>query len=174
MELLTAQILSLANIIGVDTNALISAIGTLSDLQTTNKTSVVAAINEVNTKASTPQESTGAQINDMAVEGALTEVWSADKVIKVLALLETNLATAIKDELIGGAGAAFDTFKELADAINSDPTFATTIATALNKRVRFDAAQTLTQAEKLQACTNIGIGDPTTDFVAAYNAAKAQ
>jgi hypothetical protein len=39
--------------------------------------------------------------------------------------------------------------------------------------VRFDASQTLTTPQMLQACTNLGIGDPDTDFLAAYNAAKA-
>jgi hypothetical protein len=43
----------------------------------------------------------------------------------------------------------------------------------MSKRLRFDAAQTLTTAEQLQACTNLGIGNPDVDLVAAYNTAKA-
>lgn len=30
-------------------------------------------------------------------------------------------------------------------------------------------AQTLTTEQKLQACTNLGIGDPDTDFLTYYN-----
>ena len=41
------------------------------------------------------------------------------------------------------------------------------------ENVRFDAAQTLTPQEKLQACQNLGVGNPDADLVAAYNAAKA-
>ena len=56
-------------------------------------------------------------------------------------------------------------------------TFATTIAAltaAIDKRVRFDAAQSLTVAEQLQARSNIGavaatdVGNTDTDFVAVF------
>lgn len=80
---------------------------------------------------------------------------------------------AVKDGILDGAGAALDTLKELADALNNDPNFSTTIATQISNRVRYDAPQTLTTAQRLQACQNIGIGDPEADFVAAYNTAKA-
>ena len=46
-------------------------------------------------------------------------------------------------------------------------------ATQMGKLVRVDAAQTFTVAERAQGCANLGIGNPDTDFVAAYNAAKA-
>jgi hypothetical protein len=55
----------------------------------------------------------------------------------------------------------------------SDETTAVALATAVNNRVRYDATQTLSTAQMLQACTNLGIGDPDTDFLSAYNAAKA-
>jgi hypothetical protein len=80
---------------------------------------------------------------------------------------------------VGGAGAALDTLKELADALNNDPSFATTIATQIANRVRFDDAQVLTAPQKAQARANIGaqsaaaIGDPDRDLVADYNTAKA-
>ena len=37
----------------------------------------------------------------------------------------------------------------------------------------FDEAQMLTTAQKLQACTNLGVGNPEHDFAADYAAAKA-
>lgn len=39
-----------------------------------------------------------------------------------------NLINTLKNQLLGGAGDAFDTLKELADALGNDPNFATTIA----------------------------------------------
>ncbi len=50
---------------------------------------------------------------------------------------------------------------------------------AVNLRVRFDAAQTLTVAEQLQARTNIGavaavdVGNTDTDFVVIFDGALA-
>jgi len=43
----------------------------------------------------------------------------------------------------------------------------------LGNRVRYDAPQTLTTAQQLQACTNIGVGNPERDFVTDYTTAKA-
>lgn len=85
----------------------------------------------------------------------------------------TDKVAALRTELTAGANAALDTFKELADALNNDPNFAATLATQMSKRLRFDSAQSLTTAEKLQACANLGIGNPEVDLLAAYNAAKA-
>ena len=45
-------------------------------------------------------------------------------------------------------------------------------AMAGHARVRFDAVQSLTTPQKLQACTNLGIGDPEANFAAAYATAK--
>ena len=53
----------------------------------------------------------------------------------------SNAATAVKNEILGGAGAAFDTLKELAAALGNDANFAHTIADALAKKA--DKATTL-------------------------------
>ena len=53
----------------------------------------------------------------------------------------SNAATAVKNEILGGAGAAFDTLKELADALGNDANFARTIAKELAKKA--DKATTL-------------------------------
>ncbi len=76
-----------------------------------------------------------------------------------------EVAQAIKkavDDLVNGAGSALDTLKELADALGNDPEFATTVGNALGVRVRVDAAQTFTLAEKKRGRDNIdavGIAD---------------
>ncbi len=68
-----------------------------------------------------------------------------------------------------GAGAALDTLSELAAALGNDAGFASTVTTALGYRLRFDAAQALTTGQKTQACANLGIGEPDTDFVTKFN-----
>lgn len=119
----------------------------------------------------------GVQINDAAGTGT-TVTWSVDKIQGQINLAVSNL--------IDGAGAALDTLKELADALNNDPSFAANIATEVANRVRYDAAQVLTTPQQAQARSNIAaasesalntlvtnIGDTDHNFVTDYNTAKA-
>lgn len=159
---LETRIIALAQAIGADVKSLTAKQGDLTSLSTTAKTNIVAAINEL-------YAALGNKIDDMAGDGATTVTWSANKIYDTIEAAKA----AVKNELIDGSAAALDTLKELAAALNNDPSFATTIATELGNRVRFDAAQTLTTAQKLQACTNIGVGDPERDLAADYVAAKA-
>ena len=59
--------------------------------------------------------------------------------------------------LIDSAPTALDTLNELAAALGDDASFSTTITTALGKRLRFDASQSLSSGEITQALTNLGI-----------------
>ena len=167
---LEARVVALAQAIGTDVKTLTTAVGSLSALNTTTKTSLVAAINELRTRIG----SAGAAINDGAGNGNTSVTWSADKIFDSIEAAKA----AIKNEIINGAGATLDTLNELAAALNNDPSFATTIATQIANRVRFDAAQALTAPQKAQACANIGAaslaatGDLDRDFAAAYTAAK--
>lgn len=161
---LQTQLVALAQAIGADIKILKTNDGNLSSLNTTAKNSLVAAINEV---LALVGSGGGALISDTTK--TTTTTWSSSKIDTSI----NDAVVALKNSLVNGAGAALDTFKELQDALGNDPTFAATMATALSNRVRFDAAQTLSTAQQLQACTNIGVGDPGTDFVAAYNTAKA-
>ena len=160
---LEARVVALAQAIGTDVKTLTTAVGSLGSLTTTAKSSLVAAINEI---AQAAASATG--IDDGVTSGAST--WSSSKI-------NSEISGAISD-LVGGAGAALDTLKELADALGNDPSFATTIATQIANRVRYDEAQTLTAPQKAQACDNIGAaslvatGDLDRDFAAAYTAAK--
>lgn len=159
------RLIALAQAIGADVKSLRAAQGDLTSLSTTAKGNLVAAINEVVGLVGAG----GVQIDDGAGNGDTGVTWSADKIFDSI----EQAKQAVKDSILGGAGAALDTLKELADALNNDPNFAATIATQISNRVRYDAAQTLTAAQRLQVCQNIGIGDPETDFAAAYNTAKA-
>lgn len=158
------QIVSLAQAIGADIKALKSADGNLSSLSTSAKTNLVSAINELYTLVGTG----GVTINDSSTVST-TQTWSASK---STAAISAAIST-LQNSLVNGAGSALDTFKELQDALGSDANFATTVATALGNRIRYDAVQTLTAPQQLQACTNIGVGDPTHNYVTDYNTAKA-
>jgi hypothetical protein len=103
-----------------------STSGTLANLTTTDKTSLVHAINEVRALAG------------------------------VDAVTEEDL-DALKEEILGaGVPAALDTLDELAAALGDDANFASTVTTALAARV-----------------LSADIGNPDTDLVALYTAAKA-
>lgn len=160
---LEARVVALAQAIGTDVKTLTTAVGSLGSLTTTAKSNLVAAINEI---AQAAASATGI---DDGVTGAAS-TWSSSKI-------SSEISGAISD-LVGGAGAALDTLKELAAALGNDPSFATTIATQIANRVRFDEAQTLTAPQKAQACDNIGAaslvatGDLDRDFSAVYTAAK--
>ena len=161
---LETKIIALAQAIGADVKALKASDGDLTSLSTTAKGNLVAAINELYTMAA----SVGVTIDDGAGAGATAVAWSADKIVSEIAIARQGA----KDDVINGAGAALNTLKELADALNNDPNFAATIATDLANRVRYDAFQSLNTTQKLQACTNLGIGDPEANFAAAYATAK--
>lgn len=162
---LAAQIISLSQAIGADIKDLRAKQGSLSSLSFGAKASLVGALNELHTLIGAQ----GASINDSAGDGDTAVTWSANKIFDTIEAAKI----AVKNDLVNGAQAAIDTLAELGAALGNDPNFAATLATELGKRVRFDAVQTLTTPEKLQACSNIGIGDPETDFSAAYATAKA-
>jgi len=168
---LETKIIALAQAVGADVKLLKANVGDLSALPTNAKNSIVAAISELYALLG----GAGAKIDDTAGVGATSVTWSADKSTRFVASAVSSLRT----ELTAGAAAALDTFAELAAALGNDPNFAATIATGLGNRVRVDAVQTFSAAEKAQARTNIGavgtadVGDIEHDFAADYVAAKA-
>jgi purine nucleoside permease len=113
---------------------------------------LTSAINAVDVKASAA--AAGATINDS--QTAANTVWSSTKVQQ-----QINAAVTA---LVNGAGTDSDTLKELADSL-------TALAQADAGLVSALAAQAFNAAQKLQACQNIGIGDPDHDFTVAIAAA---
>lgn len=73
------------------------------------------------------------------------------------------------NRLIGGAPATFDTLKEIADYIESDKSGASAMAESINKRLRIDEVQTLTQEQKEHVLTTLGLNTDV-DLVAEYKA----
>ena len=169
---LEQRLILLAQAIGADIKALNLGQGVLTDLDTTTKTSLVAAVNELK---GIVNGLSGALINDAAGDGDTTVTWSAHRIFDAIAAA----SAALKNELTNGAGAALDTLAELANALGNDPSFAATIAGEIATRVRYDAAQALSAPQQAQARNNIGaqaaaaVGDTDHDFVADYTAAKA-
>lgn len=126
-------------------NTLSGRVGTLASLTTTDKTSLVAALNE--TKALIG--AAGAIDDGVTATGT---TWSSTKI-------QTQITAAIT-ALIAGAPGAQDTLAELAAQITA---LAATDATLLS----FGGVQTLTTPQQLQGCENLGIGDPAHNFVTA-------
>ena len=137
-------------------------IGNLSSLSTADKSTLVAAINELKTAV------TALALIDDQSPGSTTTTFSASKIVTLL--------DALRAQILGGADSAYDTLLELQQALQNDQTGIAALTAAIDKRVRFDAAQTLTASEQLQARNNIGavastdIGNTETDFVAIFEA----
>lgn len=161
---LELKIIALAQAIGADIKTARTERGSLSGLSTTEKTSLVAAINEIYGILGAG----GLAINDAAGDGNTTDTWSANKIFDTIEAAKI----AVTNSLTNGAASALDTLSELAAALGGDANFAATIATELGNRVRYDAAQTLSGPQKVQACANIGVGNPEHDFAADYVTAK--
>ena len=157
---LQTRIESLVVRIAQEFNAVNSKTGALANLTTADKSNLVAAINELKTVVANG-------IDDANV--ALTSTYSSSKIVTLL--------DALKSEILGGADGAYDTLIEIQQYLQDNTTGLDALLAAVNTRVRFDAAQTLTVAEQQQARTNIGaiatsaVGDTDTDFVALFEAA---
>lgn len=138
--------------------------GDLSALTTTDKSSLLAAINEVDASAG----SGGAQIDD--VTPSTTTVYSSSKT-------DSQIAAA-KSDILGGASTAFDTLLELENAVGDNDSAIAGLTTSIGEKVSYAAAQTLTTIEQDQARANIdaakasgstGMGT-VSDYVATFEA----
>lgn len=69
-----------------------------------------------------------------ALQAAKEALAAAKKAEDAAATIGTTMKEYI-DALVAGAPEAFDTLKELADALGNDPNFATTVATELGKKI---------------------------------------
>lgn len=137
----------------------------LSSLATTQKSSLVGALNELKDTIDAISQNGAAVINDSATSTAST--WSSQKTA-------THVSTQINSALaalVSGAPGALDTINELATALGNDANFAASVASSIASRVRFDEAQALTEGQKAMACANIGVGNPDADFVSTFNGA---
>lgn len=156
---LATRIESLVIRVAQEFNDVRAKAGNLASLTTTDKSNLVAAINEL--KAAVVSS---AVIDDAHV--AATTTYSSNKIVSLL--------DALKTEILGGADAAYDTLVEIQQLLQNGTSGLDALLTAVNNRVRFDAVQTLTVPEQAQARSNIGavaasdVGNTDTDFVAVF------
>ncbi len=193
---LASNVSSLATRIATEVKSLRTLINgnaaDLSGLNTTSKTSVVSAINEVNTALGNIDVSSqvAALIDDTAT--STTKVWSSSKT-------NTAIGAAVA-AVVDAAPAALDTLNELAAALGDDANYASTITTALSAKaadadvVKLTGAQTvagiktfssapvvpdaafaIAKVSGLQTAldakaSTANVGDTTTNFVTAFEA----
>ena len=156
---LATRIESLVIRVAQEFNDVRAKAGNLANLTTTDKSNLVAAINELQAAVVS-----SAVIDDAHI--AATTTYSSNKIVSLL--------DALKSEILGGADAAYDTLVEIQQLLQNGTSGLDALLAAVNNRVRFDAAQTLTVAEQLQARSNIGavaasdVGNTDTDFVAVF------
>ena len=130
-----------------------SLTGSLSNLSTTTKSNLVAAINEVVTQIGTVQSNLSSDL--------------------------TNRLATLKNDILGGASAAYDTLKEIQTFLEQNDSQVNALLSAIGNRVRFDMAQSLTDTQKQTARSNIGavsmadVGNYDIDLVSVFNAALA-
>ena len=157
---LNQQIQNLATQIGSDVKTIIANQGNLSALTTTQKASLVLAINELN--------ATIAQIDGNLIDDAQTvanKTWSSNKIVSEI----TTKCNEVKSTLLGGAGDAYDTLQELATLIEDNKELIDSLQELAGAHVRYDAAQQLSPEQKSQARSNIGAADD-----ADYQTTKSQ
>lgn len=176
MSTLEQRIIGLAQTIGVDVKNINSTIGVLTNLSTTQKSNLVAAINEL--KSDIAAIDLTALIDDTATAGDTNSTYSVDKILSLL--------SALKSDVLGGLPpSTLDTIKELADFL-ADNTVSGGLIEQLGNRVRIDTAQSFTGPQQTQGRANIGaaaaadltalsdsIGNTDHNFVTDYNTSKA-
>lgn len=150
--------------VGTQFKSLKTLIGLLASLSTTDKSSIISAINEVNAKTA----SAGAAIDDTTARSST--VYSSTKTDAQI----TSATAALKADILGGAGPTVDTLKEIADLLTSvdatDDSVVAALTTVVAGKLAFDGAQTLTAPQKVQVNTNAGsvslvqFGDPAHSY----------
>lgn len=125
--------------------------GDLTKLTTTDKTSLVQALIEVVASIEQVKKDLAAKTEISDTTQTKTNTWSAVKIADSISTAASNL----KNEILNGAGEAYDTLKELGDLIDTNKDAITALKTIASGHVKFDGAQTLTDAQKTQARSNI-------------------
>ncbi len=134
---LQTQITALIAAIASDIKTLLANTGNLANLTTANKTSLVNSLNEL--KSSIANIDLTSLISDATLTST-QKTYSIDKI-------NAQIAAAVAS-LVNSAPGTLDTLKELADALTADSSTISGLVTAIGNRVRFDAAQSLTDPTK--------------------------
>ena len=194
MATLEERIIGLAQVIGNDVKAINTAVGNLANLSTTQKSNLVAALNEIVNNAGALSTLNTVQkgslvsainevlavvnaiditdvIDDTATTGDTNSTYSADRILYLL--------DDLRSDILGGIPpSTLDTIAELASYL-SDNSVTDGIVSQLGLRVRVDAVQSFNSTQQAQARDNIGavassaVGGTDRDFAADYITAKS-
>jgi hypothetical protein len=167
---LEIKLAEFAAAVGTDIKSIIGSVGSLSALSTTEKTNLVAAINEIK-----QAQANATGIDDVGA-GSTTTTYSSSKI--------NDLIAQAIGGIIGSSPTALDTLNELAAALGNDENFAANVILQLDSKVGV-SAQSFTEPQKSQARSNIGaasetalttfqsaVGDTEVDLLAIYTTAK--
>lgn len=181
---LSAQINNLAVRIAKECKLIYIKLGDTTQLNTDNAGSLVKAINSLKTNFDNAMLAINANSADIdAAEAAITAlqerlntiiiindtlastttVYSSSKVDSEI----TKAKQEVKNDLLGGAGTAYDTLNELAELIESNQDAITALQNLAVGHVKYDDTQELTDAQKKQARDNINaVSQDEIDFSA--------
>ena len=145
---LSGQVSALANQVGVDIKSVISNIGPLSNLTTTQKASLVLSINELKAALGNLEDSIAGSVGIDDSTTNLTTTWSSTKI-------KNSIEAAIA-ALIHGAPELLNDLKELATAITENGSAIAALESLVANQVKFNESQSLTAAQQATARANIG------------------
>lgn len=178
---LQTNIASLITAIGTDYKTLRtwmfgSSTGTLASLTTTDKTSLVAAINETKAGNSGSPPAASETVSGIVELASLAEVAAGTDALRaVTAAGVRQERTALKAEILGaGVPGALDTLDELAAALGDDANFAASVTTSLSNKQPLDTdltaiAALVSAADRVPYATGAGTWSLAT-FTAAGRA----
>ena len=134
--------------------------GNLANLTTTDKSNLVAAINE-------PKAAVVSLGGDRrCADRGHRPHYSSTKIVSLL--------DALKAEILGGLDAAYDTLVEIQQLLQNGTSGLDALLAAVNNRGALRCGTVADRAEQLQARSNIGavaasdVGNTDTDFVAVF------
>lgn len=140
-----------------------SSSGDLTGLTTTAKTSLVAAVNEVNAKPAGNPPVASTTVQGVIEIATLAEAATGTDAVRAMTPQAVKQETdAVRTSILGaGVPAALDTLDELAAALGDDANFAATVTTALGNKQPIDAdlsaiAALVSAADKAPYATGAG------------------